>query len=332
MKNNESYERIRTNTNVYERYQYNTTQYKTIQNNTIIGRSSGSKIHFECASVFNSYSDSEPKGIISLHEWLTTSTYKEKVEEVRRCLSPRERRQLKSKLPAITPSGIFSKRKNNGLIKHSGIICIDIDGKENNINDWEALKDSLSDMQGLYYAGLSVSGNGIFMLFRITTPSKHEDHFNALEEDFKERGIVIDAQCKDISRLRGASYDENPYFNINVNPYGKTKSRASENKRESATFSNSDITAYRVLLLVSQIASNCVDMTENYEDWYAIGQSLANEFGESGRDLFHRVSKVSPKYKQFECDYQYDKCLQNCEKKRISTFFWYCKRYGLTTK
>lgn len=53
--------------------------------------------------------------------------------------------------------------------------------------------------------------------------------------------------------------------------------------------------------------------------------AFANEFGEGGRDFFHKVSKISSKYNQKDCDDQYDKCLKsNGEGITIATFFPLC--------
>lgn len=36
----------------------------------------------------------------------------------------------KEKLPCITTSGIFSERKEDKILEHSGFICIDLDAKD----------------------------------------------------------------------------------------------------------------------------------------------------------------------------------------------------------
>ena len=63
---------------------------------------------------------------------------------------------------------------------------------------------------------VSVSGKGLWVLFRILNPRKHEGHFLAMSEVFEYYGIKIDPSCKDVSRLRGYSFDENTLFNENA--------------------------------------------------------------------------------------------------------------------
>ena len=88
---------------------------------------------------------------------------------------------------------------------HSGYICIDIDGGKDNpeITDFEKLKQDLSSIECIAYCGLSISGNGVFCLIPIEHPRYHKEHFYALEKFFRDRGIVIDTSCKNVSRLRG---------------------------------------------------------------------------------------------------------------------------------
>lgn len=106
-------------------------------------------------SLFRCYSDARPVGVVYLSDFLLRPTHREQIEMLRVCKDKARRRKLKSKLPAITPSGIFSRRCNDGLIRHGGFICIDIDGQDNHdVTDWEVLKSSLSDHSGLWYSSL----------------------------------------------------------------------------------------------------------------------------------------------------------------------------------
>lgn len=63
-------------------------------------------------------------------------------------------------------------------------------------------------------------------------------------------------------------------------------------------------------LIISRIEQAHTDLTAAYSDWVNIGFALASEFGESGRDYYHRVSRFYPGYSITECDKQYDHCLK----------------------
>lgn len=319
-----------------------------IQNITVIGRRRESvpKTSKVFVSLFRDYSNPKPIGEIDLLEFLLTSTYQQQVEEIRRCTDKARRRELKSKLSAITPSGIFSKRSNAGLIRHSGIICVDVDQQDNaGISDWEALKSSISDLQGLWYAGRSVSGNGLFLLFKVKYPEKHLEHFAALARELTGRGIAVDQACKDVARLRGASYDPNPFFNPDAAPFdglltastqratGGPSTETQRNLKNPVGYQGSDdLTAYRVGRLIERIEATGTNLAECYPEWFAIGRALASEFGEYGREWFHAVSSKSQKYDPDECDQQYSRCLRACDRTSIGTFFNLCKQNGVMLK
>jgi hypothetical protein len=60
---------------------------------------------------------------------------------------------------------------------------------------------------------------------------------------------------------------------------------------------------------ISMIEQSGIDITKNYADWRNIGFAIAEEYGESGRDYFHRISKFHSSYDSKDCDEQYSKCV-----------------------
>jgi hypothetical protein len=147
--------------------------------------------------------------------------YSEEISKLRKVTDKKQRDKIKSTLPCVTVSGTFKPvRAKSNLIEHSGFICIDIDKKGNpEINDWPALRDSLATIQNTLFIALSASAQGIFIVIPISNPNQHENHFRALEIDFKDIGIAIDTSCKDVSRLRGMSFDPDGILNFNAIPY-----------------------------------------------------------------------------------------------------------------
>ena len=61
---------------------------------------------------------------------------------------------------------------------------------------------------------------------------------------------------------------------------------------------------------LQQIEYTGTDITQGYDNWRNIGFALADEFGEMGRDYFHRISKFGSSYDSKECDVQYSSCLK----------------------
>jgi hypothetical protein len=60
---------------------------------------------------------------------------------------------------------------------------------------------------------------------------------------------------------------------------------------------------------ITLIEQSGTDITKNYADWRNIGFAIAEEYGESGRQYFHRISKFHSSYDSKDCDEQYSKCI-----------------------
>ena len=120
-------------------------------------------------SWFMGMRDLEPKDI-TLGEFLAKGgEYREQIEKLRSCRNADERKLLKSQLPQATICGVFSgSRKAANLVEHSGLICVDIDAKENpDFDDFEHLKENvLSQIEEVAYAAHSVGGKGYYVIIK----------------------------------------------------------------------------------------------------------------------------------------------------------------------
>lgn len=279
-------------------------------------------------SYFENYKAVFPKANVSLFEWVTTDMYKAKIEELRKSTNEVNIKKIKSGLPAVTISGRFEKRNVKCLIQHSGFICVDIDGKDNpHINDWNNVKDKLSEISNVAYAGLSASGNGMFVLLPLAYPEKHVEHFTALEAFFLlVCNIKIDQACKDVCRLRGISFDSSPYINCNAEPVTTFLSN-----RHMTTFKPKGATSESNTAkeIINEILSQKTDITESYKDWFSVGCIIANIYGEHGRKTFHDISQFSTKYNRVEADRQYNACLKTKYPYRIGSLI-HIKNKNLT--
>jgi len=85
-----------------------------------------------------------------------------------------------------------------------------------------------------------------------------------------------------------------------------------------------------VELVLQQIEERHVDITFDHDHWYRTGFAFVDQFGEAGREYFHRACQFYPKYSRAECDKQYDYCLHaDREGVTIRTFFGYAKDAGI---
>lgn len=264
----------------------------------------------------------------TLRTFLLSDKYKSQIEELRTVEDKNERNRLKKLLPCITVSGIFEPiRATENLIEHSGLICIDIDGQDNrHIQNFTNLKEQIARLDEVLYCGLSASGNGYFVIIPIQNPKQHREHFKAIQEDFNKWGIIIDSNCKDVTRLRGYSYDPEPYINENAKVYSRVVLPTVKHTIRSG-FDASD----NISKIVDITVRNGINMCECYSDWFAVGCAIASELGELGREYFHALSRQSSKYKQVECDRKYNDCLKT-NRISIATLFQIAKDYGIMFK
>lgn len=81
---------------------------------------------------------------------------------------------------------------------------------------------------------------------------------------------------------------------------------------------------------ISAIEQSGTDITGSYATWRDLGFALAEEYGETGRDYFHRISKNYAGYDSKECDEQFNKCLNaKGHGITIATFFHYAHQAGI---
>ena len=256
--------------------------------------------------------------------------YKYLVEGLRSCEDDGERKRLKNLLPCATISGWFSPtRAAANMVEHSGAICIDIDKQDNPKVDFVWLKKELSEIGQVAYVSYSASGNGLFVIIPIAFPNLHKEQFRAIEKDFNAWGIVVDSNCTDVSRLRFASYDDEPYINPIAEKYGWV-CREHENLRQQrrAIYTGNDDTLLKVERTVTECERLGINLTENYDDWRDIGFALAS-LGESGRCFYHRLSRMSSKYAPIDCDRKFENLLHNRQRISIGTFFYHAKMWGV---
>lgn len=234
---------------------------------------------------------------VNLLDWLNED-HQEIIQKLR-TLSGEGYKDKKKTLSGITPSGVFSNRSESGLIQHSGLIQFDVD----NIDNPAYQKAKITHIPYVAYLSYSTSGRGLWGLIPVLYPDRHKDHFRAIQQAFSKAGITIDPAPSNVASFRFVSYDPEPYFNhdAEIFPYLIEESKQRSSGRDNRT---------KVEQLISKIQYTRTDITTGYDNWLKVGFSLAEEFGESGRDYFHQVSQRHPEYNEMETDQQFTNCLK----------------------
>lgn len=124
---------------------------------------------------------------------------------------------LKDKLPAITIGGVFAPtRKASNLVSYTGMIVLDVDGKDQDANfEPHAMRDALGNF-GKWFrlVCISPSGDGlkIIAMVRGYDPKQHKAIFEALASDVESAfPIKIDRSGSDITRMMYITHDRDAW-------------------------------------------------------------------------------------------------------------------------
>lgn len=248
-------------------------------------------------SLFKLHSDKQSSENMSITNYLASIKNGIWQDDV---LSVRAGRLEKSKVQAVTISGVFKERKSDKLVEHSGFICIDIDSKDQICKiDIDAIKQD----PYVFAVHLSVRGFGYAVLIKID-PEKHLDAFLGIENYFFiNYSIVIDKSCKDTSRLRYVSYDPDIFINEKSKVFKKYLPKKEVKIQQTKTIVvKSDFDE-----MVRQASS--MNLFDDYQNYIQLAFALVSEFGQNGRYYFHQLCSSSNKYNQEQADKHYDKAL-----------------------
>jgi hypothetical protein len=139
---------------------------------------------------------------------IRTGRWADKVNAVRAAYAhggKDEAAKPKKLLPGVLFSGTFSRRSSEALLKHSGLLCADLDGLGDAVETW--FEQITADPHTLA-CFRSPTGSGLKVVFRVDPLRPHIDSFHAAEHYMLEHfGLAIDEKCSDVSRICFVSHD-----------------------------------------------------------------------------------------------------------------------------
>ena len=216
---------------------------------------------------------------------------------------------LKKSLKCVTPSGVFSKRTDDSLISNfTNVIVLDVDRKGNESVDLDMAVYESRFMESTLAYHKSVSGDG-YAIYVVVNDWNENTYRYAMYHYSVMLDITLDKATSNISRLRYISHDSDIYISDSVTPLDIPKPIKPKHKStyvDTVERVSNDSIVYE---LIDAVISNGDDPTENYDDWFTLGCSIANWLGESGRSLFHKVSSNYYAYDSNEVDKKYDNIL-----------------------
>lgn len=152
--------------------------------------------------------------LIDVYKLIKGESFSQPTISLRSIADPKEARKYKAlNFDYVTFSGTFSKRNDNNLKKHSGLLTIDFD----KIKDLADLKEKLVNDQYFETELLfqSPSGDGLKWIIPMDlTKAKHQNYFKAVSNYItKTYCLEVDQSGKDISRACFLPHDSDIYIN-----------------------------------------------------------------------------------------------------------------------
>lgn len=240
-----------------------------------------------------------------------------------------ERSKFKqTKFSHFSVGGTFSKRAITGLTHPSNLVVIDLDHVGDN-DEVEDLKKRMSEDEELNPILLftSPSGDGLKVIVNIRQEIKGDQDFKkafySLQYYIQETyHLEVDSSGKDICRACFLPYDDKAIllevgvgFNIDkwtpAPPEVKLTPKSSQPITTPQAHQTASSDYDRALIAVEDIENQNIDVTTPREHWMRLGFALAT-LGESGRGLFHRISRINTSlYNTKETDQQFDSFLRS---------------------
>lgn len=268
---------------------------------------------------------------IKIIDWISKYSLKNKntILKIRELYSNPETKKIGKEmkslnLPAVTISGVFhGYRRISDVTKLNPIIAIDIDKDDNpHIKDWNELKYKVAELPYVFLTSYSCSGQGLYCFIYYNMDLDFNKMFNALESDFKDMNIIIDNNCKDITRLRFISYDDNILIRQGeVEQYNKEKEIEInlQNKEYNDDINESDEFIYKAiyyLIIEDKYRAN------KYNIWLKNGFILST-FGNKGLILFLLLSQLSDNYDRDKAIQQFNICQSKTRYTKSSLSYYF---------
>ena len=144
---------------------------------------------------------------------------------------------------------------------------------------------------------------------------------------------MVDSQCQNVSRACYLCYDPAAYVNTDVKePQLSFDPVAwaghSADVRQPKRQPMEELAKARAV--ARELLRRGANIADSYGDYLKLGFALANGLGCQGRDLYHELCSMSPKYREDDCERKWQQCMrQNDGRTTIATFYQMAKQAGI---
>ena len=254
-------------------------------------------------------------------------------------------KDAKAQAPAAVLQGVCPSWKNNEFESLARVLCLDIDGPKPGepdngnawVQDWNQVKNNLAALPWVAYCALSAGGRGVFVLIPIERADKqtYAAYYETWETLLKRRfNLATDSACKNLARLRFMTHDPAPIINRAALVWDKVLQIPQDWRQGPQLATPCDLTPEQqktVRDAVTYCTARGVSIADDYDDWLHLAAFFAHSWNDAeGRELFHQLAALSPKYRECENDYKLqDLAKQHPNPVKFGTFVKLCKDNGV---
>lgn len=243
------------------------------------------KIDSPNVSTFRDAFDTIPhdRPLADVLQIIKSDSLKSRVLYLRKLLKNDEKayRREKTKLPAVTFAGTFTRRDAEHFHAPSGFMVCDVD----HIQDARGVKELVGYDEHVKAAFISPSGAGVKFLVSIPILSnvrQFESVFNQVSQYFFDTyGIELDPSGKDAPRLCFLSYDPETIVNDDKDvtrfdiDLSASASEEWQPEREAAVIHDEDSPEFKTAVL--QVLSESEGVVNTYEDFFRVMAACKRE-------------------------------------------------------
>jgi len=252
--------------------------------------------------------------------------------------------------PYVTPAGVFSYCNDQSMVRHSKLLCIDLD----HLKEVSRTKQLLIDDRHFStpFAFRSPSGDGLKWFLRIDlSVCDHQTWFQAVRnyllDTYKDlTGENVDAHVGNLSRACFLCYDPDAYVNLDCgepkmafDPKEWAAKTAEPAKKPAAAKRQTGVTGQplhpveelaKAKAVVRELLQRGANIADAYGDYLKLGFSLASGLGSEGHDLYHQLCSQSPKYNEADCERKWQECISKSDgRTTLATFYSMAKQAGI---
>ena len=166
----------------------------------------------------------QPLSLFQVYRCIITRRYMSETEQIRTITDDDKARDFKGQhLDYVTPSGVFSYCSDNSLVKHSGVLCMDLDYLGNRVEELFQLLIHDPMFQTLLLFR-SPRGFGLKWFIHIDlTRCDHRTWFQAIRNylmhTYHLEDKQVDKACGNPSRACYLCYDPKAYLTLSLIEY-----------------------------------------------------------------------------------------------------------------